>query len=92
MASKSVHGRTVQDFRMVFFKSAGNLPEESKIRKVFARARMAGRLTGDRVYDLRHTYATLLLANGAHNLRGGPTQSRKPITLGVVGTLLTRDR
>jgi integrase len=49
----------------VFVNGAGGRLDESRIRKAFtATARKAG-LSGHRLYDLRHSYATLLLRAGA---------------------------
>jgi integrase-like protein len=49
----------------VFVNLEGNPLDESRVRKRFARAMRAPGLSGHRVYDLRHGFATLLLANGA---------------------------
>ena len=43
----------------------GQLLEESRTRKHFARVLKAAGLSGFRLYDLRHTLATLLLSKGA---------------------------
>jgi hypothetical protein len=49
----------------VFVNGAGGRLDESRVRKAFiATARKAG-LSGHRLYDLRHSYATLLLRAGA---------------------------
>jgi hypothetical protein len=39
--------------------------DESRVRKVFKRALKQAKLPGFRLYDLRHTYASLLLAASA---------------------------
>lgn len=49
----------------VFVNRAGKPLDESRVRKQFARAMKAAQLSGHRVYDLRHSYATLLLEHGA---------------------------
>jgi integrase len=46
----------------VFVNGEGNPLDESKLRKRFARALKKAGLSGHRLYDLRHTYATALLA------------------------------
>ena len=48
----------------VFCNSRGGLLDESRLRKRFARAMKRAGLSGHRLYDLRHTFATLLLARG----------------------------
>jgi Phage integrase family len=48
----------------VFCNSRGGLLDESRLRKRFARAMRLAGLSGHRLYDLRHTFATLLLAKG----------------------------
>jgi hypothetical protein len=39
--------------------------DESRVRKAFAQAFKRAKLPGFRLYDLRHTFASLLLAHGA---------------------------
>jgi integrase len=39
--------------------------DESRVRKVFKRVLKQAKLPGFRLYDLRHTYASLLLAASA---------------------------
>jgi integrase len=53
----------VTDF--VFTNGAGNLLDISRVRKRFARAMKRAEVSGHRLYDLRHTFATSLLAKGA---------------------------
>ncbi|SRR5579885_791211 len=48
----------------VFINRQGRLLDESRLRKRFARILKRAGLSGFRVYDLRHTFATLLLAKG----------------------------
>jgi len=50
---------------MVFVNAAGNPTDESRVRKRFARVLKKAEITGHRLYDLRHTFATQLLAKGA---------------------------
>jgi len=49
----------------VFCTEAGTPLDESRVRKNFAQALDHAKLEGFRVYDLRHTFASLLLAQGA---------------------------
>jgi integrase len=49
----------------IFVNHAGHLMDESRVRKRFAIVLRKAKLSGHRVYDLRHTFATLLLAKGA---------------------------
>ena len=49
----------------VFCTEAGTPLDGSRVRKNFALALKQAGLTGFRVYDLRHTFASLLLAQGA---------------------------
>ena len=49
----------------VFCTEAGTPLDESRVRKNFALALEAAGLPNFRVYDLRHTFASLLLADGA---------------------------
>ena len=49
----------------LFPNEEGNPLDESRVRKTFKRALGHAKLPGFRVYDLRHTYASLLLAAGA---------------------------
>jgi integrase len=49
----------------VFVNSQGKPFDDSRVRKLFRRlARLTG-ISGHRVYDLRHTFATMLLGKGA---------------------------
>jgi integrase len=50
---------------LAFINGEGNALDESRVRKQFARAMKAAGLSGHRVYDLRHTFATLLLTKNA---------------------------
>jgi integrase len=50
---------------LVFINAAGNPTDESRVRKRFARVLKKAEITGHRLYDLRHTFATQLLAKGA---------------------------
>ena len=49
----------------LFPNEEGKPLDESRVRKAFKRALGRAKLPGFRVYDLRHTYASLLLAAGA---------------------------
>jgi integrase len=49
----------------VFTNRAGHPLDLSRIRKRFARAMKKAGVSGHRLYDLRHTFATALLAKGA---------------------------
>jgi integrase len=49
----------------LFFNEQGSPLDESRVRKCFARALKMAELSGFRVYDCRHTYASLLLNAGA---------------------------
>jgi integrase len=49
----------------VFHTEAGTPLDESRVRKNFAAALKKAELGGFRVYDLRHTFASLLLVQGA---------------------------
>ena len=49
----------------VFCTEAGTPLDESRVRKNFTAALEKAELTGFGVYDLRHTFASLLLAQGA---------------------------
>jgi hypothetical protein len=49
----------------VFRTDVGTPLDESRVRKKFAAALKKAQLAGFRVYDLRHTFASLLLAQGA---------------------------
>jgi integrase len=44
--------------------------DESRVRKVFKRALKQAKLPECRLYDLRHTYASLLLAERSNHMRG----------------------
>ena len=48
----------------VFINRQGKPLDDSRLRKRFARILRRADLSGHRVYDLRHTFATLLLAKG----------------------------
>jgi integrase len=49
----------------VFCTEAGTPLDESRVRKNFTATLEKAKLSGFRVYDLRHTFASLLLAQGA---------------------------
>jgi integrase len=49
----------------LFPNEEGKPLDESRVRKAFKRVLGRAKLPGFRVYDLRHTYASLLLAEGA---------------------------
>jgi integrase len=49
----------------LFPNEEGKPADESRVRKIFKRALKTARLPEFRLYDLRHTYASLLLAAGA---------------------------
>jgi len=49
----------------VFCTEAATPLDESRVRKAFGRALRSAKLPGFRLYDLRHTFASLLLAHGA---------------------------
>lgn len=49
----------------VFSNDEGNPLDESRVRKHFKTAMRKANLSGHKLYDCRHTYATLLLAKGA---------------------------
>ena len=49
----------------VFCTEAGTPLDESRVRKAFAQALKRAKLPGFRLYDLRHTFASLLLAQNA---------------------------
>jgi len=48
----------------VFCTEAGTALDESRVRKAFAKALQAAGVSAHRVYDLRHTFASVLLARG----------------------------
>ena len=48
----------------LFFNAEGRALDESKVRKQFARALKDAELSGFRLYDCRHTFASLLLNAG----------------------------
>jgi len=48
----------------VFSTEAGTPLDESRVRKAFLKALKAAGVPPHRVYDLRHTFASLLLARG----------------------------
>jgi integrase len=48
----------------VFVNSAGKFLDEHRMRKVFRKLMRRAGISGHRVYDLRHTFATTLLAHG----------------------------
>ncbi len=49
----------------VFINRDAKPLDDSRVRKQFARAMKQAGVSGHRLYDLRHTFATLLLAKGA---------------------------
>ncbi len=49
---------------LIFINAQGNPLDESRVRKQFARILRRAELSGHRLYDLRHSYATTLLARG----------------------------
>jgi integrase len=49
----------------VFVNGAGGYLDESRVRKAFTAVMKRAELSGHRLYDLRHTYATHLLKAGA---------------------------
>jgi integrase len=49
----------------VFHNRHGQPLDDSRVRKHFQRLMRLNAISGHRVYDLRHTYATLLLSKGA---------------------------
>ena len=49
----------------VFCTDEGTPLDESRVRKAFGQALRRAKLPGFRVYDLRHTYASLLLVQNA---------------------------
>src|SRR5215469_10045051 len=49
----------------VFVNDAAGLLDESRVRKQFKKVLWKAGVTGHRLYDLRHTFATSLLAKGA---------------------------
>jgi integrase len=49
----------------VFVNEARGLLDESRVRKQFKKVLRKAGVTGHRLYDLRHTFATSLLAKGA---------------------------
>src|SRR5437867_6325094 len=55
----------VGDPEWLFPNEDGKPADESRVRKIFKRALRTARLPEFRFYDLRHTYASLLLAAGA---------------------------
>jgi len=50
---------------LVFINSAGNPIDISRVRKRFSRLLNEAGISGHRLYDLRHTFATALLAKNA---------------------------
>ena len=48
----------------VFINDRGQPLDESRVRKQFARIMRQARISGHRLYDLRHTFATLLISRG----------------------------
>ncbi len=62
----------------VFCTTAGTTFDESEIRKVFARTLRRAELPHFRVYDLRHTFATHLLARGVPSAPSSGTRTRRP--------------
>jgi Phage integrase family len=55
----------VVSFRRDGWAFACNVMDESQTRKRFGRVLKKAEITGHRLYDLRHTFATQLLAKGA---------------------------
>jgi integrase len=53
------------ELEWLFPNEEGHPLDESRVRKVFRRGLAQAKLPGFRVYDLHHTYASLLLAAGA---------------------------
>jgi integrase len=51
--------------KTLFFNDQGNPLDESRVRKSFSRVLKAAELSRFRLYDCRHTYASLLLNGGA---------------------------
>ena len=49
----------------IFFNRRGNPLDDSRVRKHFQRLMLLSGISGHRVYDLRHTFATLLLTMAA---------------------------
>jgi integrase len=49
----------------VFVNTVGKHLDERRVRRRFTRAMRKANVSGHRLYDLRHTFATLLLAKGA---------------------------
>jgi integrase len=63
---------------LVFINSVGNALDLSRTRKRFGRAMRLSGVSGHRLYDLRHTVATQLLAAGAPiTFRRQPTGARQ---------------
>jgi hypothetical protein len=67
--------------RWLFPNEAGQPLDEARTRKVFQRALKRAKLPAFRVYDLRHTFASLLLASCADypmSARSSATPTRRP--------------
>lgn len=56
----------------LFFSEAGNTLDESRVRKIMARTCERAAIAKRTPYDLRHTFATLLLSGQAPGLDGRP--------------------
>jgi integrase len=61
--STNTSGRQLSEF--VFYNRRGNPLDDSRVRKHFLRLLRLCGIPDHRVYDLRHTFATLLLSKGA---------------------------
>lgn len=64
MAARALADGTGEIPVRVFVNGASGCLDESRIRKAFARAMNKAGLSGHRLYDLRHSYATHLLKHG----------------------------
>lgn len=64
-AARALADGTGEASDMVFSNGAGGHLDESRVRKAFVRAMRKAGLSGHRLYDLRHSYATSLLKTGA---------------------------
>jgi integrase len=51
---------------LVFTSPSGTALDDSKVRKEFKRLLIKAKLPPKRLHDLRHTCATLLIAQGVH--------------------------
>ena len=61
--STNTSGKKLSEF--VFYNRRGNPLDDSRVRKHFLRLLRLCGIPDHRVYDLRHTFATLLLSKGA---------------------------